>query len=774
MSPVSLSSHGSWLERTHNTIVSSFSRDELRQAVQFALGVPLESIAADKPLDVQVFDLLLWTTRTGRTLELIRCLLDSRPLNRELAAVAAALENGDLENRTLEAQTCDAAGQPASATLLPQRRQHAAQLYAPYSPSAAQLPPMSERRRVPLHKPLRTQNFIGRTAELGRLLADLQPGRTVTLCGPGGIGKTALAAEAIWTLAPDGDPPARFPDGIFFHTFYRQPQAGLALTAIARAYGVDPRPTPRDAARQALAGKQALIVLDGAEAADDLEAVLAVMGSCGVIITTRRHADAPADYHDLEPLPRAESLDLLCAWAGPYAVDGDGGLAAANEMVRLLGGLPLALFLAGRYLAQRRQQACEFVEWLEQTGLDALHFADRPSKSIPLLMARSLEHVSEAGQAAFDVVGVLALAPFEAEVMAVGLQITVAAAHQALGELVDYGLVLRPDDAYQVTHALAHAYARAHAGPNKTEAVVRLAQHYATLAQVESRNGPPGFAVLDRHRSHIMAVQAAALKAEQWEAVRRITWKVKDYLDLKGYVFNRLIVVQAGLDAARTSGDRYDEGQFLNELGLAHYSLGEHRHAVDLYIEALAIAREIGDREGEGNALGNLGLAYATMGETRRAIDLYEQALHLDRAIGDRRGEGADLGNLGLAYYSLGETRRAIELYAQRLSIAREIDDPRGEAIALGNLGNAYAGIGETRRAIELYEQQLVITRAIGDRRGEAIGSWNLGEAYEMEGDFAQAIACMELCIAYEEEIGHPDAAADAERVAKLKMLSEP
>ena len=304
MSPVSLSSHGSWLERTHNTIVASFSRDELRQAVQFALGVPLDSIAADKPLDVQVFDLLLWTTRTGRTLELIRCLLDSRPLNRELAAVAAVLENGE--------------GQPAG-----------------------------ERRRVPLHKPLRTQNFIGRTAELGRLLAELQPGRTVTLCGPGGIGKTALAAEAIWTLAPDGDPPARFPDGIFFHTFYRQPQAGLALTAIARAYGVDPRPTPRDAARQALAGKQALIVLDGVEAADDLEAVLAVMGSCGVIITTRRHADAPADYHDLEPLPRADSLDLLCAWAGPYAVDGDGGLAAANEMVRLLGGLPLALFLGG-------------------------------------------------------------------------------------------------------------------------------------------------------------------------------------------------------------------------------------------------------------------------------------------------------------------------------------------------------------------------------------------------------------------------------------------
>ena len=33
-----------------------------------------------------------------------------------------------------------------------------------------------------------------REAELAQLLDDLQPGRVVTLTGPGGIGKSALAA----------------------------------------------------------------------------------------------------------------------------------------------------------------------------------------------------------------------------------------------------------------------------------------------------------------------------------------------------------------------------------------------------------------------------------------------------------------------------------------------------------------------------------------------------------------------------------------------------
>ena len=60
----------------------------------------------------------------------------------------------------------------------------------------------------------------------GWLLAELQPGRRVTLCGPGGMGKTALASEAIWRLAPGDVPPERFPDGVLWHSFYGQPQRG--------------------------------------------------------------------------------------------------------------------------------------------------------------------------------------------------------------------------------------------------------------------------------------------------------------------------------------------------------------------------------------------------------------------------------------------------------------------------------------------------------------------------------------------------------------------
>ncbi len=65
--------------------------------------------------------------------------------------------------------------------------------------------------RLPLQRPARAAHFTDRQRELRQLVADLRPGEVVTLCGPGGIGKSALAAEAIWTLAPADEPPRRVP-----------------------------------------------------------------------------------------------------------------------------------------------------------------------------------------------------------------------------------------------------------------------------------------------------------------------------------------------------------------------------------------------------------------------------------------------------------------------------------------------------------------------------------------------------------------------------------
>ncbi len=601
---------------------------------------------------------------------------------------------------------------------------------------------------IPPQKPMRVPHFTGREKELAALLDDLQPGQVITICGPGGMGKTALAAEAIWQLAPGNDSPQRFPDGIFFHTFYHKPQAAQALEAIARAYGEDPRQDPLEAAKRALAGRHALIVLDGTEACDDLERVLSVTASCGVLITTRRHADAPADFSDLPPLPLDKAVQLLQAWGGEMASDAK----TCQSICNLLGCLPLAIFLVGRYMAHKRQLASEYLTWLEKTPLIALDLGERQHQSIPLLMEHSLLQVSEQAQGCLGLTGALAMKPFEPQIIAIALEITTEDANHSLGDLVDFGLLTRPDFRYQITHALAHTYARERLAP-PGNALTRLADYYDTFVRKQQEAGLPGYALLDTQLDHILAVQSACNKAGRWNEVRKLTWALDNYLDLQGHWAERRKSAESGISAARASEVRYDEALFLGLLGLAYYQLGEPVKAIEYHEQALKISREIGDRRNEGNWLGCLGLAY-DLGEPVKAIEYYEQALKIAREIGDQRNEGNHLGNLGNAYSDLGELFKAIEYYEQALKISRETGDRRGEGNRLGCLGLAYSDLGEPVKAIEYHDQALKIAREIGDRRNE--GNWlgSLGNAYKDLGQPVKAIEHYEQALKIAREIG--------------------
>ena len=53
-------------------------------------------------------------------------------------------------------------------------------------------------------------SFVGRERELDELRRFVPSTRAVTLCGPGGIGKTRLALRVLAELADD------FPDGVWF------------------------------------------------------------------------------------------------------------------------------------------------------------------------------------------------------------------------------------------------------------------------------------------------------------------------------------------------------------------------------------------------------------------------------------------------------------------------------------------------------------------------------------------------------------------------------
>jgi hypothetical protein len=76
----------------------------------------------------------------------------------------------------------------------------------------------------------------------------------------------------------------------------------------------------------------------------------------------------------------------------------------------------------------------------------------------------------------------------------------------------------------------------------------------------------------------------------------------------------------------------------------------------------------------------------------------------------------------------------------------------------------------DAQRAITFHEQHLAIAHEIGDRHGEANASWNLGLVLEKQGRLVQAVVAMQVCIEFEQEIGHPDAQKHAARLEQLRQ----
>ena len=194
-------------------------------------------------------------------------------------------------------------------------------------------------------------------AELGGLRAALLGAGAVGLTGDvpglgmygqGGIGKTVLAAAA----AHDPVVRAHFPDGVFWVTAGEAPDlAGLQAGLLSRLGAAGP--APRSAAegagllRQALAGRQVLLVVDDVWSAAAAQA-FRVTGPRGrVLYTTRDPAVLAAAGAVAEPvgvLPAAAARQLLARLAGLA----EGALPPeADRVLAATGRVALAVALAG-------------------------------------------------------------------------------------------------------------------------------------------------------------------------------------------------------------------------------------------------------------------------------------------------------------------------------------------------------------------------------------------------------------------------------------------
>jgi tetratricopeptide (TPR) repeat protein/transcriptional regulator with XRE-family HTH domain len=226
---------------------------------------------------------------------------------------------------------------------------------------------------------------------------------------------------------------------------------------------------------------------------------------------------------------------------------------------------------------------------------------------------------------------------------------------------------------------------------------------------------------------------------------------------------------EQALTLARTTGDVRSEGVALVSLGSAHMELGEAQPALPCCELALSLARTAGDMRAEGMALASLGHIYAALGALQEAIGAYERWRAIATAIGDQASEALALSNLGRIYAEMGELQRGRTYAGQALEMARAGGDRRYEGYALKALGYISRTAGDAPQAVALFAQALSILEDVGDQASATACRWQYGLALAQQEDCERALPLLRTCVAYEQSIGHAQAASHTALLTRLE-----
>jgi predicted ATPase len=187
--------------------------------------------------------------------------------------------------------------------------------------------------------------FVGRAAELAALGRALGTARLVTVTGPGGVGKTRLAARAAAGRAPR--------DGVGWVELAPVRDPRFVEHAVVAALGLTDHTTrpPRGTLLAHFADRELLLVLDGFEHLVDAcaglvaELLRRAPGLRVLAVGRRPLALTGERVLPLAPLPGDDAVALLRERAAALGVD-TADDADVRDVCRRLDGIPLALELA--------------------------------------------------------------------------------------------------------------------------------------------------------------------------------------------------------------------------------------------------------------------------------------------------------------------------------------------------------------------------------------------------------------------------------------------
>ncbi|CAL9288962.1 Regulatory protein AfsR [Streptomyces sp. SudanB148_2056] len=625
--------------------------------------------------------------------------------------------------------------------------------------------------------------FLGRTRELKELRADIERAgldtlsgrkapraRVLLIAGRPGSGRSALAGELVRQVAAD------YPDGVL-RTRLSDPDGtpvpvGRAARDLLDALG-EPAPAgaPEDqlgeALRTALAERRAVLLLDDAADAEQVDALLPDNPGCLAVAVSSGPLTGIADVRPctLGGLDTKSGVELLSRFTGSVRITVDP--RAAERLAEQCQGQPAALVLAGGWLAARPKAAV--ADLAKQLHTDP---------GAEPMTARLLRLVHDAlPQTAARTLRLLALAPaglVDPHTAAALTGCSVEAAHTTLDDFAAHGLLHSVGSSlpqYRVPGSLHRELLRLaedHERPAELqlararmlERTVRLLQSCRAVTETDSPEArqkvlalprplrfPTPRAAADwlrlRRPALLAAARLAVADGELDTLARRLMSQLVRamvaHFGTRGAAGDLYDIHNLVLDVAERRELPRERAAALLNLGDLDARTGRTTEALARYRAALDAGREANDPYATGRAMESVGGAHLELGDYDRAADWFGRAL-AERLARDERPEAARLyGRIGAAHTYAGRYGEAMRNWRAAVAGHRRDGDVAAQARALSELGRVQEYAGRLEESLRTCREAVEWARRAEDTRLQAALHLRLADSYERLGDPASA-----------------------------------
>jgi len=546
-------------------------------------------------------------------------------------------------------------------------------------------------------------SLVGRDELLGKLKFRLRDDKSTPLAalnGLPGVGKTAIAVE----LVHDAEMKKAFRGGVLWAGLGPKPNIvgllgrwgtllGLEAVQLSSEAGIEGW---AEAIRAAIGMRRMLIILDDAWRIEDALALKVGGPNCAHLVTTRFPevalyftGDGVLPVHELT---ETDGVSLLARLA-PEIVSHE--QETARKLVELVGGLPLALTIMGKYLQvqgfsgqpRRVQAALRQLQHLKER----LELSGPGTRSLLAVIETSVQHLDDVARSVLYALSVFSAKPssFSEEAALTVCDVL----PEVLDDLTNAGLLEGYAAGRYTLHQTITDYARTKRSDMSSE--VRIVTYFADFAAENERN----FAVLEQESSNVVEALQLAFDRQMLPSLIKLANSFAYFLRNRGqYTLAEKHLIRAR-EAARSLNDSVGLAIASLHLGRIVMSRGEYIHAESYLAEGLREARSVGRREIMCALLEVLGKVAEQAGKYEAAKLHLLEGLALANQLGDRSKTCSFLAILGGVYRLLGKYGKAEQYLQESKRLADTLGLPETTCSLLLILGAIENSRGEYTKA---------------------------------------------------------------------------